>query len=351
MDDGDNRLEQVRQAFYERLSAKNIRALWTVLGDLVTAEPRHEMQACHWRYADVRRHLMEAGDLITAKEAERRALILENPAWPGESRLTPTLYAAIQLILPGDVAPAHRHTQSALRFVLEGAGAFTAVDGETTHMQRGDFVITPNWTWHDHGNETDAPMIWLDGLDIPLVYFMNVSFAEHNDDERQEITKPEGDAPARFGSGLLPVDYEAGAFSTSPIFNYTYEKSRETLERLRHAGRFDPCHGVKQKYVHPGTGDYAMPTIATFLQLLPKGLETAPYRSTDATVFVVVEGSGHSIIGGERFDWGENDLFVVPTWREVTHHPAEDAVLFSYSDRGVQEKLGLWREARGAPAS
>jgi len=351
MDEGGNKLDEAREAFYERLSEKNIRALWTVLQDLVTPQPRAEMQPSLWRYGDIRHHLLEAGDLITAKEAERRALILENPAWPGQSRITPTLYAAIQLILPGDVAPAHRHTQSALRFVLEGEGAFTAVDGEKTHMARGDFVITPNWTWHDHGNETDTPMIWLDGLDIPLVYFMNVSFAEHNENERQAITKPEGDAPARFGSGLLPVDYESQAFSTSPVFNYPYAASREVLEQLRQAERYDSCHGIKQQYVHPATGESAMPTISTFLQLLPKGFDTLPYRSTDASVFVVVEGSGHSIIGGERYDWGENDLFVVPTWSPVTHHPHEDAVLFSYSDRVVQKKLGLWREARGKEAA
>ncbi|GAK33797.1 gentisate 1,2-dioxygenase [Iodidimonas nitroreducens] len=341
-----NDLAAAREDFYGRLKGRNISALWTVLHDLVTPQPRPEMAAAHWAYADVRRYLMEAGDLITAKEAERRALILENPAWPGESRITPTLYAAIQLVLPGDVAPAHRHTQSALRFVLEGSGAFTSVNGERTIMERGDFVITPSWTWHDHGNETDQPMIWLDGLDIPLVYFMNASFAEQGTEDRQALTKPENDAPARFGSGLLPVDYEAAAFSTSPVFNYPYARSRLVLEKLRAAGVVDPCHGIKQKYVHPGTGDFAMPTIATFLQLLPSGFASKPYRSTDSAVFVCVEGRGHSLIGDQRFDWGPNDLFVVPTWVPVTHHAEDDSVLFSYSDRGVQQKLGLWREDR-----
>jgi len=346
-----NDLEAARQAFYGRLAKKDMAPLWTVLKDLVPPQPRDDMAVASWRYRDIRSYLMEAGDLITAKEAERRALILENPSWPGQARVTPTLYAAIQLILPGDIAPAHRHTQSALRFVLEGEGAFTAVDGEKTTMHRGDFVITPNWTWHDHGNETDTPMVWLDGLDIPLLYYMNVGFAEHYGGDRQEITKPELDAPARFGSGLLPADYRGQPFSTSPVFNYPYEKSRGALDVLARAGRFDPCHGIRQKYVHPGTGDYAMPTIATFLQYLPKGFDTAPYRSTDATVYVVVEGRGQSVIGGERVEWEPNDLFTVPTWKTVTHHPAENAVLFSYSDRGVQEKLGLFREDRTPEAA
>lgn len=340
-------LETARRAFYERMKAHHISALWTVLHDLVPKEPKCEMKAAIWHYRDVRRHLMEAGDLITAKEAERRALILENPAWPGEARITPTLYAAIQLVLPGDVAPAHRHSQSALRFVLEGEGAFTAVGGERTRMHRGDFVITPSWAWHDHGNETDRPMIWLDGLDIPLVRFMNAGFAESFDADRQPVARPENDAPMRYGSGLLPVDYEARPFSTSPVFNYPYEKSRAVLAHLARAGGPDACHGYKQKYVHPATGDYAMPTIATFLQLLPAGFVSAPYRSTDATVFAVVEGHGHSLIGGERFDWEENDIFIVPTWTDVSHRPESETVFFSYSDRGLQQKLGLWREKRG----
>lgn len=340
-------MDAARQAFYERLKAQNISALWTVLHDLVTPEPRRDMQAALWRYRDVRRYLMEAGDLITAKEAERRALILENPSWPGQSRVTPTLYAAVQLVLPGDVAPAHRHTQSALRFVLEGEGAFTAVGGERTSMHRGDFVITPSWAWHDHGNLTDKPMMWLDGLDIPLVQFMNAGFAEGFSEDRQPVERVENDAPMRYGSGLLPVDYEARPFSASPVFNYPYEKSRAVLAHLAKAAPPDACHGYKQKYVHPATGDFAMPTIATFLQLLPRGFATAPYRSTDSTVFAVVEGRGYSLIGGERFEWEENDLFVVPTWTEVTHHPETETVFFSYSDRGLQQKLGLWRERRG----
>jgi len=338
--------EQARQAFYARLADKSMAPLWSVLKNLVPPRPRDDMAAAVWRYDDIRRYLMEAGELITAKEAERRALILENPAWPGESRITPTLYAAIQLVLPGDVAPAHRHTQSALRFVLEGDGAFTAVDGEKSTMRRGDFVITPNWAWHDHGNDSDKPMIWLDGLDIPLLHFMNVGFAEHLGEDRQTISKPELDAPARYGSGLLPVDYQARRYSTSPVFNYPYDRSRQALNRLNRAGSHDAHFGIRLKYVHPGTGDYAMPTIATFLQLLPAGFDTEPYRSSDATVYVVVEGRGHSMVGDQRIDWRPNDLFVVPTWQIVTHHPAEESVLFSYSDRGVQEKLGLFREER-----
>lgn len=341
-------LEAARQEFYERIAGSHLTPLWSVLHDLVAPEPRSEMAACLWRWEEIRPFLLEAGGLITAKEAIRRALILENPSWPGESRITSTLYAALQLILPGEIAPSHRHSQSALRFVMEGAGAFTAVDGEKTIMQVGDFVITPTWTWHDHGNDSDKPMIWLDGLDIPIVYYMNASFAEQLDVDAQPLRRPAGDSPARYGSGLLPVDYEPANPRVSPVFNYPYARTREALEQLSKTDEWDPCHGIKLKYVNPATGDYAMPTISTFMQLLPKGFETTPYRSSDATVFVAVEGKGHSIIEGERFDWDPKDIFVLPTWKWVTHHVDEESVIFSYSDRVIQQKLSLWREQRGS---
>src|SRR5499425_2582599 len=135
---------------------------------------------------------MQAGGLITAKEAERRVLILENPGLRGQTSITHSLFAGLQLIMPGEVAPAHRHSQSALRFIIEGHGAYTAVEGERTMMQPGDFVITPSWTWHDHGNETSEPMVWLDGLDIPIVRLLDASFAEPGASDVQTVTRPEG---------------------------------------------------------------------------------------------------------------------------------------------------------------
>ena len=228
--------------------------------------------------------MTEAGQLITAKEAERRVLVLENPGLRGQSKITTSLFAGVQMVMPGEVAPAHRHSQSALRFILEGKGAHTSVDGERTVMEPGDFVITPSMTWHDHGNETSEPMFWLDGLDIPLVQFFDASFAEGSDEDEQEITRPAGDSFARYGHNLLPVDLKR-ASKTSPIFNYPYNYTREALEQAKLRDEWDACHGLKLKFSNPATGDFAMPTIGTFIQLLPKGFKTARYRSTDATVF------------------------------------------------------------------
>lgn len=336
-----------RQAFYDEIAKRNLAPLWETMHSLITPTPKSRCAPAAWRYADIRGDVMASGDLISAKEAERRVLILENPGMPGEARVTTSLYAGLQLILPGEVAPAHRHTQSALRFVVEGEGAYTAVDGERTTMHEGDFVITPSWTWHDHGNDSDRPMVWLDGLDIPVLQFLDASFVERWPEDAQPIVRPEGDSFHRFGQGLLPVDHERRGH-TSPVFNYPYDRTREALDTLARSGDWDVCHGLKLRYVNPETGGHAMNTIAAFMQLLPKGFETAAYRSTDATVFCAVEGQGESAVGDRTFAWGPRDLFVAPSWAPVRHKATDgDAVLFSFSDRAMQQALGLWREDRG----
>ena len=335
-----------RKAFYDKIDAKSLTPLWTVLSNLITPEPKSGCLPHKWSFKEARSYLLEAGQLITAKEAERRVLILENPGLRGQSRITTSLYAGLQLVMPGEVAPAHKHTQSALRFVLDGKGAHTTVDGERTEMSFGDFVITPPLAWHDHGNNTKEPMIWLDGLDVPMVSLFDASFAEGHPKDEQPVFRKPGDSLARFGANMLPVDFETKKLS-SPIFNYPYARSRDVLEKMRMQDEWDPCHGLKLRYINPVDGAFAMPTIATFLQLLKGNQTTSAYRATDATVFVAVEGSGSTTIDGEVFEWGPKDVFVAPSWKWISHAPGPDAVLFSYSDRAAQEKLGLWREDRG----
>jgi gentisate 1,2-dioxygenase len=332
-----------RAAFYRRIDKDSLAPLWEVLGALVPPQPTTPCVPALWRYQTVRPYLMEAGRLITAREAERRVLILENPGLRGASSITHTLYAGLQLILPGEVAPSHRHTQSALRFVIEGSCAFTAVDGERTTMQPGDFIITPSWTFHDHGNPGNDPVIWLDGLDIPMVAFFDAGFSEKYPQESQPVTKAEGDALVRFGANMVPLEYTPPS-KTTPIFCYPYSRSRPALAQLQRNGAPHPCHGTKMQYVNPATGTYPIPTIGAFVQLLPKAFRGQPYRSTDGTVFSVVEGKGRSRIGDHVYEWEPKDVFVVPSWCPVSHEADAEAVLFSYSDRPVQKALGFWRE-------
>lgn len=331
--------------YYRALKNENLGPLWVSLKGLVPSEPRPKAVPHAWAYAKVRPRLLEAGGLITAEEAERRVLVLENPGLPGVSQITDTIYAGLQLILPGEVAPAHRHSQSALRFVIEGTGAFTAVDGERTTMHPGDFIITPAWTWHDHGSAAEGPVVWMDGLDVPLVRFLGTGFREEHHDHAQIITRPEGDSGARFGSGLLPLD--ARPSPTSPIFNYPYARTRDALHRLAQSGDPDPHHGHALRYVNPTNGDWAIPTIATSMRLVPAGFSTRPYRSTDGAVLVLVEGRLDARVDQHTFSLSAKDVLAIPAWTPYTLTASDDAVFFVYSDRPVHEKLGLWREHKG----
>jgi gentisate 1,2-dioxygenase len=336
-----------RGDFYRRMDRDNLTPLWEVLHALVPPQPATPCLPGFWKYKAIRPHVMESGRAITAREAIRRVLILENPGLRGQSCITRSLYCGLQLILPGEVAPSHRHTQSALRFIVEGAGAYTAVNGERTTMHPGDFIITPAWTWHDHGNPGHEPVVWMDGLDIPIVQFFDAPFAENYPEEVQPVSTREGTSLARYGSNLAPLEPVAPFGRTSPIFSYPYARSREALAMLAKNGDPDACHGWKMQFINPLTGGPAMPTIGAFIQLLPAGFRTSPCRSTDGTVYSVAEGSGTARIGGESFDFEPRDSFVVPSWHPLVLEATEDCVLFSYSDRSAQVALGLWREQRG----
>lgn len=342
-------LSEERSAYYRKLETQGLSPLWESLHNLVPKEPRPQAIAAIWKYADIRNLVMEAGSLISAEEAVRRVLVLENPGLPGKSSITSTLYAGLQLILPGEVAPSHRHTQSALRFIVEGHGAWTAVDGERTTMHPGDFIITPSWTWHDHGNPTveegGEPVVWLDGLDIPLIGHLDAGFAQTYPEITQPVLRSEGDSFARFGHNMVPVRHRATA-GASPIFSYPYARSREALETLYRNGDLDECDGVKLRYVNPTTGGWPMPTIAAFMQWMPAGFAGKSYRSTDATIYCAVEGSGVARIGDKTFTFEPHDVFVVPSWQPVSLSATSDCVLFSYSDRPVLSALNLLREAR-----
>jgi gentisate 1,2-dioxygenase len=351
LDDGfvstvNREAEAGRKSFYEEARTHNLAPLWRVLHGLIAEKPKPVAVPAHWAYADVKPFLMGACELISTEEAERRVLVFENPGLVGQSRITPSLFAGFQIILPGEIAPAHRHVASALRFIVQGKGAFTAVDGEKTVMEEGDFVITPSWTWHNHGNPSDEPMVWLDGLDMHVVNILSASFRENYPASEHPITREDGASAAEAGCNLLPIDFKPKS-QTSPLFNYPYRVSREALCRLSRSRDPDPCHAFKMAYINPVNGGPAMPTLTTTIQLVPKGFTTRPYRCTAGTVYSVVEGEGNATIGELRFRFGPRDLFVAPSWEPVTLSARTDAVLFSYSDRVIQEKLDVFRESRG----
>ena len=339
-----------RQAFYDRIATQSFAPLWEVLRGIAPREPVSALKPHLWRWSETRPYLMEAGDLLTAEEAERRALLLENPSLPGKSRTTATLTGAIQLVLPGEVAPAHRHTQLAVRFVLESDSGFTTVDGERTPMKPGDFIITPSWTYHDHGNTGRQPLLFLDIVDSPINAFFGTGFSDLHNDKQQLVTRQEGDSLARYGAGLLPLNTTSPYGQASPVFNYPYERTRAALETAARSSAPDPHWGLTLRFANPINGGWATPSVANWMTHLPANFTTSALRSTDALIVAVAEGAGTVQIGSNMLSFGPKDVFVLPnwSWRRFTAGP-EGCVLFVSSDRSAQEKLGLWREELAPP--
>ena len=312
-------------AYYQALDAAHLAPLWESLAALSPHEPKPRAAPFQWAYAEVRAHLMQAGRLITAEKAERRVVVLANPGLPGQLAVTDTLYAGLQLILPGEIAPAHRHSQSALRFVVEGEGAYTAVNGERVAMRPGDFIITPAWAWHDHGGGSE-PVVWMDGLDVPLVSFLHAEFREEHRRKAQDSAAPE-----------------------TSTFAWPYAQTRAALERMRTGGGIDPWRGLRLDYLR-ADGRPAMPTIGASLTLLPKGFTSRPYRSTDGAVMTVVEGRVRARVGDADLVLGPRDIAALPGWTPYSVEALEESVVFAFSDRPAHEALGLWREERGEAA-
>ncbi len=344
--------EARRSEYYARVGASQLVPLWLFFKDWFTLEPHVSSLPYRWSYSDLRETILESAAIVDPVEAERRVLALENPGLPGRRLATESLYAGLQLMMPGEIAPCHRHSPTALRFVLESDGAYTAVNGERTWMSPGDFIITPAWTWHDHGHEGEGPAVWLDVLDVAMMHLFNATFTEHYpDDGAPERTEPL-DTRYRYGMNMLPVGYERGQ-GASPVFSYPYERTGEVLDRLRNTSEPDRCHGLKMEYVDPTSGGPAMPTISAFMQFLPAGFRTDGYRTTAGTIYCPVEGTGTVELPGAetpsiRYEpW---DIFVIPSWQEFRIAADTESRIFSASDQAAQVRLGIWREQRQADA-
>jgi gentisate 1,2-dioxygenase len=338
--------DRTGEDFRRRAAAGRLVPLWTFFGEWFSAEPHAGALPYRWRYDEIKPLLLESAAVVSATDAERRVLVLENPGLTGRHLATDTLYAGLQLIMPGELARPHRHTAAALRFILEGERTYTAVGGERCYMRPGDFIVTPSWSWHEHRNVGDEPTIWLDVLDVALIRFLRAGFSEHHPDPTLRETVPPGDSRLRYGHGLAPVGFRRGA--ASPVFAYPFDAAYEALDHVRRHGELDPCHAAKMQYIDPTTGGPAIPTISTFLQLVPAGFTTAPYRSTASAVVTVVRGRGRVTAGdGAAFDYGPRDVWAVPSWQSVSIAATEDSVLFSATDEAVQRTLGVWREQRG----
>ncbi len=337
----DPRAGEFEQAVHDQ----HLAVLWERLAQLVTRCPSGPTTAHVWHWDQVREVLLEAGRRISAAEAERRVLIMENPGMVGRSRITTSLYAGVQLVLPGEVAPAHRHSQSALRLVLEGRGGHTVVDGQRLTMTAGDLLVTPPMRWHDHGNESDGPVIWLDLLDIPLVQHLDTSFYEPAASAAQPVTDPaESVLDADDSGGGVARIRSHGSRGGPGTARFAYSTMHARLETRRRAGPPDPWHGYRIEYQDPGREAAVLRTMSAWLSLLPRGWAGRPRRTTDATIQVALSGHGITTVDGQAIPWGPCDVLVVPSWSRVEHQVDAESIRFSCSDAAAQRALGLWRE-------
>jgi len=330
--------------FHERMHAAHMYGLWE-LASQMTKHPEPKAIPYLWKASLLETMVRESGDVVPVGE-ERRALQLFNPGLDGRWATTNTMIAAVQLLLPGEVARAHRHTPTAIRFIMAGAGGYTAVDGERVYMAPGDLILTPSWAWHDHGNETNTPIVWMDGLDVPLVQALNAMFFQMYEVPQVPLTKASNASAQLFGHVSLRPTWVKERSRSSPLLLYAWEKTRQSLLGLRDT-EGDPYDDVALEYTHPQTGGALLPTMACWIQMLRPGARLKAHRHTGSAVYYVVEGMGETIIDGCRFAWGKGDILVLPAWALHEHanvSSREAAVLFSIQDRPVLEALGLYRE-------
>jgi gentisate 1,2-dioxygenase len=338
--------EAALQMLCEAIQPLSLAPLWTRYQQLLTLTPQGKARPYLWRYADLRPHLLRAGELVSTQEAERRVLMLLNPGLEGAAATTPTLFAGMQLILPGEIARAHRHSPSAIRLIVEGHGAYTAVDGERCFMEPGDLILTPSWSWHDHGNATSEPMIWLDGLDLPMVGALDAIFTEHAASAQYGVTKPDDISTRLYHQpGLCPAS-EQGNKPWSPLLNYKWTRTAAALAAFPESAA-TPWDDLRLDYTNPYTGGPVLPTMGCAAQHLRPGVHTQAHRHASSSVYLVITGTGFSVIDGQRFDWEQGDVFAIPSWACHEHantSQTETAALFSFTDAPVIHALGLYRE-------
>ncbi|WP_296560633.1 cupin domain-containing protein [Pigmentiphaga sp.] len=311
---------------------------------LFTSTPCSSMMALHWRGAELASLLDRIGASLKLEAGgNRRTLRLANPGLPYGT--TPTFWASIQVILPGEIATAHRHAATALRFIMQGTGAHTTVDGERYAMNEGDFVLTPARTWHDHEHRGDKPMIWLDVLDISLVRSLHATFFEGYPAGLQDLADEPHRSWQQFGSGLMRRARSPWHNPVNPLLVYPAAQAMAALEAAA-ALPPDPHGDTEMEYQNPLTGGPALPTIGTQLQRIRPGGRCAARRHTGSLLNYVVSGRGSTVVGDHEFHWEAGDFIAIPPWTWYAHaNPhAEPATLFQVNDLPVLRALGLYRE-------
>ena len=337
-------------ALYQDFDAGHMVPLWTEIGNLMPEAPASAAVPFVWEWSNLLPLAERAGDLVpVGRGGERRAIALANPGLGGRPYATPTLWCAIQYLGGHEVAPEHRHSQNAFRFVVEGEGVWTVVNGDPVRMSRGDFLLTPGWNFHGHHNELDAPMAWIDGLDIPFVHYTDTAFFEFGIDRVTDESTPEFSRGERLWChpGLRPLS-GLGNTVSSPIGAYRWEHTDRALsEQLAiedegYPATVEPGHAAV-RYVNPTTGGDVMPTIRAEFHRFRPGAATRTTREVGSSVYQVFEGRGRFVLNGEVRAVERGDLVVVPSWTAWQIQAETGFDLFKFGDQPIIEQLNFNR--------
>jgi gentisate 1,2-dioxygenase len=345
-------LEDLPVEYRQGLTDHNLVPLWPSLrAALPYGIPTRRTKPVLWRYADIRPRLLEAGRLTPIEKAERRVLVLSNPGLGlANMQATPSIYIGMQLILPKETAPNHKHSPSAVRFVVEGTGGYTAVQGEKLPMERGDLILTPSGLWHEHGHEGADPVVWLDALDLPTVYYFEASYCIEGESQIVR-NQPDASQNAFRRAGLAPYATLNRPPERYPLKRFPWKDTRAALGDLASVTNIgDP---VQIAYVNPETGRECMPVLGFSALMLRPGETVRLRRRSASAVLHVVEGEGQAVVDGVELDFGVSDTFAVPTHAKIeiaNRSTSKLAFLFQVDDAPMQRKLGFYEEFDRAPA-
>lgn len=326
------------------LRGRWVSGLWNLDHAERQSDPKTRVKPHLWKWHEIYDSLLQAREKISLAggSVERRVIRLVNPGMAETDMTSHTMLLSFQLIQPGEVAPAHRHTMSAFRFILQGNGAYTNVDGQKMVMEEGDLILTPQWSWHEHAHEGDEPMVWIDGLDVPFIQSLQViSFQPYR---QGRLPVQEGSAQAAYYGTTRPVG-ETNQ-DQMPVLHYRWREIYPSLQRLAR-GNANPYDGAALEYVNPLTGGATLPTLSCWIQMLRGGEQTKAHRHTSTSIYHAFRGSGTTMINGEAFHWQKGDTFVVPLWswhQHANHSSSQEAILFSMHDLPILKAFGLYRE-------
>jgi len=359
---------ELREEFIRKLEAENLTTFFVATHPKYstsvfrfTKEPTHVAVPYVWKYGLAKERLLELGEILPPEEAERRNINFVNPVlkqyFPSISAATlPTLRGGIQMLKPGERAYTHRHTANAFRFVLEAPaeGAFTIVEGFKLPMRPGDVILTPNWTWHDHHNEGNRPVIWFDGLDVITAYWLGAvfyqDFSDVNVDKYQKINYTNEEVIAKY-LAMKPTFESPPSHlpsSNNPLFYYPYSSVRNSLIKLAEKGKGDPYYGIELEYINPTNGSSAFPTMSLKIRLIKGKEELKPIRRTENRIFVVFEGTARFEIEGQKYSVEPFDIIAIPSWRKysIENTGNDNLIIFSYSDEPLFKAVGVMREKK-----